>query len=93
MPKPKLAAQPASRVTYYVLQTFSRDKKGITIDEPIEKRSQGEAMRASARAKDTKAGAIVFSRTGDPASGDWDDAVVHERWGEIPVGFEEMAAA
>ncbi|MFC5393088.1 hypothetical protein [Bosea vestrisii] len=93
MPKPKPTAQAAARVTYYVLQTFSRDKKGVTVDEPIEKRSQGEAMRASARAKDTKVGAIVFSRTGDPISGDWDDAVIHEQWGETPAGFEDMAAA
>lgn len=50
-------------------------------------------MRASARAKDNKVGAIVFSRTGDPTSGDWDDAVIHEQWGETPAGFEDMAAA
>ncbi|CAD5276472.1 hypothetical protein BOSE62_130514 [Bosea sp. 62] len=53
----------------------------------------GEALRASARAKDCKVGAIVFSRTGDPTSGDWDGAVIHEQWDETPAGFEDMAAA
>lgn len=93
MPKPKSEESQSARVTYYVVQTFGRDKKGITIDEPQEKRSSGEAMRVSQRARETKAGAIVFSRTGDPSLGDWDDAVILDRWGEAPTGFEEMAAA
>ncbi|MEN5083744.1 hypothetical protein ABE438_14775 [Bosea sp. TWI1241] len=79
-------------MTYYVVQTFSRDRKGLTIDEPVEKRSCAEALRASARARQTKVGAIVFSRTGSPATGDWDDAVIHEQWGQTPA-FEDMAVA
>lgn len=93
MPTLTPAESQNSRVTYYVLQTFSRDKRGVTIDEPMEKRNRGEALHASARARATKAGAIVFSRTGNPSTGDWDDAVIHELWGETPAGFENMAAA
>jgi hypothetical protein len=31
-------------------------------------------------------GAIAFSRTGDPATGDFDDAVVIKAFGEVDAG-------
>ena len=42
----------------------------------------------------TKAGAIAFRRTGDPALGDFEDAVILGRYGETPddlAGFTSLA--
>jgi hypothetical protein len=38
-----------------------------------------------------KAGAVAFSRTGDPEIGEWADAVVIARVGETPTDLELAA--
>ena len=42
------------------------------------------AVREARRMATTSAGAVAFSRTGDPATGDFEEAVVIERFGEVP---------
>jgi hypothetical protein len=72
-------------VTYYVV-AFIADESGDLVPlEPIEAQSAGSAMRKAAEVATGKGGAIAFSRTGDPATGNFGDAVVLGRYGEVPV--------
>ncbi len=49
-------------------------------------------MSAARRLKATRDGVLAFSRTGDPASGDWDDAVVIWSDGVLPEDVYAMAS-
>jgi hypothetical protein len=61
----------------------------IVACDPKEARSAEQAIRiaASLARKDGHCGAIAFSRTGDPALGDFDDAVVLKAVGEVDTGL------
>ena len=73
-------------ITYYAVLPFVRDQDGnLCPDEAVEcQSSAGAAARARALAA-SKAGAVAFSRTGDPESGEWADAVVLTRVGDTPA--------
>ena len=72
-------------VTYYVALPFLRNDDGDLIaGEAQERQSAGAALREARRMLETSAGAVAFSRAGDPSTGDFDDAVVLERFGETP---------
>ena len=74
------------RTTYYVVLPFARDESGdLVAGEPLECPNAGKANRvAAALAVDPKfCGAIAFSRTGNPALGDFDDAVLINAIGEV----------
>jgi hypothetical protein len=65
-------------VTYYVALAFTRSEDGdIVACEPKEARSSDQAIRmaGSLAAEEGHCGAIAFSRIGDPALGDFEDAV------------------
>ena len=73
-------------VTYYVALPFARDEAGdVAAGEPQECPNAGKAGRvASLLADDPKyCGAIAFSRTGDPAMGDFEDAVILKSFGDV----------
>jgi hypothetical protein len=63
-------------------------KVGIVACDPKEARSSEQAIRiADSLAKhDGQCGAIAFSRTGDPALGDVEDAVILKTVGEVDIG-------
>jgi hypothetical protein len=44
-------------------------------------------MAGSLAAMEGHCGAIAFSRTGDPALGDFDDAVILKTVGEVDIGL------
>ena len=77
--------------TYYVALAFMRSEEGgdIVACDPKEARSSEHAMRlaASLAAEEGHCGAIAFSRTGDPALGDFEDAVILKTVGEVDVGL------
>lgn len=93
VPEPEREVTKNVRVTYFVIQSFTRDRNGVSIDEPFQPNDRGQGARAFARLKETKAGVVFFSRTGDPGTGDWDDAVIIDQHGEVPDAFEDMMAA
>ncbi|MGO9431094.1 hypothetical protein [Rhodoblastus sp.] len=79
-------------VTYYVALAFMRTEDGdIVACEPKEAQSADQAVRraSSLAAMDTHCGAIAFSRTGDPAIGEFDDAVILKTVGEVDGGLVE----
>lgn len=79
-------------VTYWAVLPFVRDEDGnLCADEAVEcQSSAGAAARARALAA-TKAGAIAFSRTGDPETGDWADAIVLTRVGDTPADLQGVS--
>jgi hypothetical protein len=73
-------------VTYFVAIPFRlSEDSAIVASEPQECRDGGKAARVAAvMAADPKnCGAIAFSRTGDPALGDFDDAVIITQIGDV----------
>ncbi len=77
-----------SAVTYFVALPFTRNEDGdIVPGEAQERQSAGAAVREARRMTLKASGAVAFSRTGDPAIGEFEDAVVIERFGEVPDDF------
>jgi hypothetical protein len=77
-------------LTYYVALAFTRSEGGdIVACEPREARSSDQAIRmaGSLAAMEGHCGAIAFSRTGDPAFGDFDDALILKAIGEVDSGL------
>lgn len=75
-----------SEVTYYVALPFVPSEDGVAAGEATECLSANAAvMRAEALSrKPGIMGAVAFSRTGDPSSGDFGDAKMIRKFGEVP---------
>jgi hypothetical protein len=75
-----------SEVTYYVALPFVFSDDGMAAGEAAECLSANAAvMRAEALSrKPGHAGAIAFSRTGDPSSGDFSGAKLIRKFGDVP---------
>jgi hypothetical protein len=73
-----------TEVTYYVAIPFVAADDGIAAGEPTECFNPNAAvMRAEALSrKEGHVGAVAFSRTGDPATGDFSDAKVIRKFGD-----------
>jgi hypothetical protein len=56
---------------------------GIAPGEAVECFTPNAAAEALSR-KDGHVGAVAFSRTGDPATGDFSDAKVIRKFGDVP---------
>jgi hypothetical protein len=80
-----------AEVTYYVALPFIGTDDGIAAGEPTECFNPNAAvMRAEALSrKEGHVGAVAFSRTGDPATGDFSDAKVIKKFGDVP---EDLSA-
>jgi hypothetical protein len=65
-------------VTYHVVVAFDRDAEGDL--KPGEAREVLSPIVAERRAR-----ALAVSRTGDPATGEFQDAVVLARFGEVDL--------
>ena len=75
-----------AEVTYFVALPFVAADDGIAAGEPTECFNPNAAvMRAEALShKEGHVGAVAFSRTGDPATGDFGDARVIRKFGDVP---------
>ena len=82
-----------SSITYHVALPFSVAENGdLVAGEPQEARSPSDAIfkaRALARAY---GGAIAFTRTGDDATGEFVEAVIHARCGHVPEDLIAIGA-
>jgi hypothetical protein len=78
-------------VTYYVALAFKPEDDGhdIVACDPREARSSGRAIRtaASLAVEEGHCGAIAFSRTSDPALGEFEDAVILKTVGEVDIAL------
>ena len=73
-------------VTYYVALAFMRNEDGdIVACEPKEAQSADQAARMAnpLAVSEGHCGAIAFSRTGDTAIGEFDDAVILKSVGDV----------
>jgi hypothetical protein len=79
------------KMTYYVALAFRKDEDdgGIVACDPREAQSSEQAIRmaASLALQEGHCGAIAFSRTGDPALGEFEDAVILKAVGEVDAGL------
>lgn len=76
---------------YYVALPFTPADGGLAPGQAVECPSGAAAIRrAQAMSRDeANAGAVAFSRSGDPNLGDFDDAVILKSFGEVPDDFAE----
>jgi hypothetical protein len=71
--------------TYYVVQPFSRGKRGgLKAEQAIQAPSESAAILRAERIAGSKAGVLVFSQTGDPEMGDFDEPVFLASHGDVP---------
>ena len=73
-------------VTYFVALPFVAADDGVAAGEPTECFNPvAVVMRAEALSRKAgHVGAVAFSRTGDPATGDFGDAKIIKQFGEVP---------
>ncbi|MEJ0092024.1 MAG: hypothetical protein WDN46_00830 [Methylocella sp.] len=72
-------------VTYYVALPFVLTDDGeLLAGEAQERQTAGAVVREAQRMAGRVAGAVAFSRTGDPATGEFEDAIVIKRFGNVP---------
>ncbi|TXN24001.1 hypothetical protein [Methylobacterium sp. WL9] len=81
-------AESSQRKTYFVIQSFSRERGGLRMDSPVQAQSEASALRQAERLSERKPGVIAFSRTGNPTTGEFDEPVVIASYGRVP-GNEE----
>ena len=75
-----------AEVTYFVALPFVASDDGIAPGEAVECFNPSAAViRAEALSRrQGHVGAVAFSRTGDPATGDFSDAKVIRKFGDVP---------
>jgi hypothetical protein len=74
-----------SEITYYVALPFVFSEDGIASGKAVEcSNSNAAVMLAEALSrKPGYVGALAFSRTGDPAMGDFRDAKIIRKFGDV----------
>jgi len=73
------------QVTYFAVLPFSRTTEGDFLAEAaIEMRSAAQAKATALLMEGEGKGAVAFSKTGDAQLGEWSDAVVLGRYGDVP---------
>ena len=84
--------QTSMAVTYYVALPFIRTEDGTAPGQAQECQSEGSAIRrAEGMSRDpANAGAVAFKRTGDPNVGEFSDAVVLKKFGDVPEDLSEL---
>lgn len=93
MSKARPKRETVAHLTYFVVQAYTAVKgsKGkISADEPIPARDHDHAMRMFERFKQNRAGVVAFRRTGDPTTGDWEDAVIIAKHGILLPDVDGM---
>ena len=84
-----------ANVTYYVVLPFIREPETgeLVAEEGQEAPSEHSAMSRARAMIGRKAGAVAFSRTGDPALGEFEDATILGRYGEVPPDLASFTSA
>ena len=79
-------------VTYFVALPFIRTEDGIAAGRAQECQSGPEANRkAEVMSRDpANAGALAFKRTGDPSLGNFSDATILMKFGNVPDNLDEL---
>jgi len=80
-----------STITYYVAMPFIRtEEEALVPGEAMEMPNATAAIRKASMLAMVNAGAVAFSRTGDPSIGEFRDAVLLQRFGDVPTDLFEL---
>jgi hypothetical protein len=80
------AANWAMSVTCHVVAVFDRDEEGnLKPGEALEVTNAAAAERAARGLAEQHAGAVAFSRTGDPATGEFQDGAILAQFGDVDL--------
>lgn len=81
-----------AEMTYFVALPFVPSDDGVTPGEPVECASANAAvLRAEALSRISgHAGAVAFSRSGDPDVGEFRDAVMIRTFGAVPSDLSTL---
>ena len=80
-------------ITYYVALPFLRDDTGTLVAGAAEEcQSSTTALRRAEMLSKAvgNIGAIAFSRSGDPMAGEFSDAQLIRKFGEVPDDLSEL---
>jgi hypothetical protein len=79
-------------LTYYVALPFIRTADEVlAAGQPVEAPSHAAAVSQARRLMaNGSAGAIAFARTGDPALGEFKDAEILAKFGDVPEDLSEL---
>ncbi|MET3891056.1 hypothetical protein ABIE41_002132 [Bosea sp. OAE506] len=78
-------------ITYYVALPIMMGEEGDLLPgEPVEALNAWQAKSRAAGLAIHHAGAIAFSRCGDPMSGEFEPAVVIATFGSIPTNLSDL---
>jgi hypothetical protein len=79
-------------VTYYVGLAVCSNGRGRSTRQAQEMPNESAAIRrAEVMSRDpANAGALAFKRSGDPNMGNFSDAVVLKRFGDVPENLAEL---
>lgn len=78
-----------ANITYFVALPFSQSEEGdLSAGEARDYQDGHAAIRGARSMAAVNAGAIAFSRTGDPATGDFHPAQILARFGETAAEVE-----
>jgi len=79
---------------YFVALPFTRIEGGLAPGQAAECSNGAAAVRRAEAmfANQANAGAVAFSRSGDPNLGEFDDAVILKTFGEVPDDFAATQA-
>jgi hypothetical protein len=78
-----------STLTYFVVLPFIRTEDGLVAEDAAEAPSRAAAISRARLVATKKAGAVAFARTGDPATGEFTDAEVLAKFGDVPEDLSE----
>ncbi|MFY9692987.1 MAG: hypothetical protein WA776_15915 [Xanthobacteraceae bacterium] len=80
---------------YYVALPFTHAEAGLTPGQAMECPSGAAAIRRAEALASNKAnaGAVAFSRSGDPNLGEFEDAVILKTFGQVPEDFGSRESA
>ncbi len=82
-----------SMQTYFVVQPYLETARGALVAlPPIQARDADHARRLVSRQSGSAVGAIAYSRRADPDAGDYEEAIVLLRWGQVPDDEDQAAA-
>ena len=81
-----------ARQTYFVALPFGRDDAGNLVAGQGEEcqRPSTARMRAAGMVRTGAAGAVAFSRSGDPDLGEFEPAEILETFGLVPDDLSEL---
>ena len=78
-------------ITYYVALPFIRATDGtLTAEQAEECPNPDVVRRRAAGMARAKGGAVAFTRSGDPDIGEFGDAVILGKFGDVPEDLSEL---